>query len=87
MSSSEFVGWVDYFALHPFSDQLLDAEFSTVRAMIANMFTGNGDMSASDFSLLAHADDDSDESDKTDDELMTAGDGLFGGVRYVPADQ
>lgn len=84
MSATEFSGWVKHFSSVPFSDQLLDAEFSTMKALIASMFTGNGEISAADFSLLRLTDDDVDMSD---DELMLAGEGLYGGVRYDPANQ
>lgn len=85
MSASEFSGWVKHFGSVPFSDQLLDAEFATMRALIVGMFTGDSDISAADFSLLGQTDDDN--ADMSDDELMLAGEGLYGGVRYVPADQ
>jgi phage tail assembly protein T len=82
MSASEFSGWSTFFAQTPFSDQLLDAEFATMKELIAAMFTGNNDLSAINFSLLSQSED---EPDKTDEELMLAGEGLFGGSRYVPA--
>lgn len=82
MSASEFSGWADYFAKTPFSDQLLDAEFATAKELIVAMFTGNNELSASDFSLLVPP---LTEPDKMDEELMLAGEGLFGGSRYVPA--
>jgi len=86
MGATEYSGWVTHFGSVPFSDQLLDAEFSTMKALIASMFTGNSEISAADFSLLGIPDDD-DSVDMSDDELMLAGEGLYGGVRYVPADQ
>lgn len=85
LSATDMVGWIKHFSDTPFSDQLIDAEFSTMKALMVSMFTGNSDISASDYSLLGR--DDNDEADRSDEELMSAGEGLYGGVRYVPADQ
>jgi phage tail assembly protein T len=82
MSASEFSDWTAFFSKTPFSDQLLDAEFATAKELMVAMFTGKNDLSAIDFSLLSQPED---EPEKTDEELMLAGEGLFGGSRYVPA--
>jgi len=83
MSASEYSGWVKHFASTPFSNELLDAEFATTKGLIVAMLTGNSDISDAEFSLLGSADDD---EEKTDDDLMLAGAGVYGGVRYGPAD-
>jgi phage tail assembly protein T len=82
MSASEYSGWVKYFATTPFSNALLDAEFATTKGLLVAMLTGKADVSDEAFSLLVGEG----ESDMTDDDLMLAGEGLFGGVRYDPAD-
>ncbi|HED3064997.1 TPA: phage tail assembly protein T [Kluyvera ascorbata] len=83
MSATEYSGWVNHFAATPFSEELLDAEFATTKGLIVTMLTGNSDIDDADFSLLSKPDD---EPEKTDDDLMLAGEGIFGGVRYGPAD-
>ncbi len=84
MSASEFAGWVSHFAATPFSDELLDAEFATTKGLIVAMLTGNSDISDADFSLLA-GEVGEPEPEKTDEDLMLAGEGVYGGVRYGPA--
>ncbi|HHA1934320.1 TPA: phage tail assembly protein T [Enterobacter ludwigii] len=82
MSASEYSGWVKYFASTPFSNELLDAEFATTKGLLVAMLTGKADISDEEFSLLSGEED----VGRTDDDLMLAGEGLFGGVRYGPAD-
>lgn len=84
MSASEFAGWVSHFAVTPFSDELLDAEFATTKGLIVAMLTGNSDISDADFSLLT-GEVGEPEQEKTDEDLMLAGEGVYGGVRYGPA--
>lgn len=84
MSASEFAGWVSHFAETPFSDELLDAEFATTKGLIVAMLTGNSDISDADFSLLT-GEAVEPEQEKTDEDLMLAGEGVYGGVRYGPA--
>lgn len=84
MSASEFAGWVSHFAATPFSDELLDAEFATTKGLIVAMLTGNSDISDADFSLLT-SEVGEPEPEKTDEDLMLAGEGVYGGVRYGPA--
>ncbi|WP_254065332.1 phage tail assembly protein T [Cedecea sp. FDAARGOS_727] len=84
MSASEFAGWVSHFAATPFSDELLDAEFATTKGLIVAMLTGNSDISDADFSLLT-GEVGEPEPEKTDEDLMLAGEGVYGGVRYGPA--
>ncbi|NIF58969.1 phage tail assembly protein T [Enterobacter sp. Ap-916] len=84
MSASEFAGWVSHFAVTPFSDELLDAEFATTKGLIVAMLTGNSDISDADFSLLT-GEAVEPEQEKTDEDLMLAGEGVYGGVRYGPA--
>lgn len=84
MSASEFSGWVSHFAATPFSDELLDAEFATTKGLIVTMLTGNSEISDADFSLLT-GEAVEPEQEKTDEDLMLAGEGVYGGVRYGPA--
>lgn len=81
ISSSELSNWFGFFSEHYFSDVLLDAEFSTLKSTMVALVTGKAEP-ADDFSLLSVPL----PEDRTDDELMTMGEGIFGGVRYGPAD-
>ncbi|GKX46088.1 MULTISPECIES: phage tail assembly protein T [Pectobacterium] len=81
MSSSELSDWFLFFSDNYFSDDLLDAEFSTLRATVM-ILAGNKNVSVEELSLL-HGQPESVEA--TDEEMMTIGEGLFGGVRYGPA--
>ncbi|EME7605473.1 phage tail assembly protein T [Salmonella enterica] len=52
MSSTELSEWADFFRENSFSDALLDAEFSTLKAQVFMLVTGR-EIDAADFSLLA----------------------------------
>lgn len=80
ISSSELSEWFGFFREHYFSDVLLDAEFSTLQSTVLALVTGTV-KDADYFSLLSPPL----PEDRTDDELMTMGEGIFGGVRYGPA--
>lgn len=83
LSASEYASWGAFFAETPFSQHLLDAEFATLKALIATVFAGDGEATAEAFSLLS-GEDDTPEMEWSDDELMAAGEGMFGGIRYGP---
>ncbi len=83
MTSSELSRWVRYFGETPFSNRLLDAEFAALNSTIVSLVSGDVGMSARDFSLLVA---DPAPTEMTDDLLMSAGEGLAGGVRYGAAD-
>lgn len=51
MSSTELSEWADFFRENSFSDALLDAEFSTLKAQVFMLVTGR-EIDAADFSLL-----------------------------------
>lgn len=80
MSATELGEWGAHFSRHPFSDALLDAEFATLKSLVTGLVTG-GRPDPEDFSLLQ---DDEAAAEKTDDELMSLGEGITGGVRYGP---
>lgn len=86
LSASEYAAWVAFFGETPFSQQLLDAEFATTKALIVSVFAGNHDAMAEDFSLLCE-EADSPEVEISDDELMVAAEGMSGGVRYGPGSE
>lgn len=83
MSATELGEWAVHFSLNSFSDALIDAEFATLKALVAGLVTGRH-QDASDFSLLSESDT---VREKTDDELMSLGEGITGGVRYGPDSQ
>ncbi|ECY5867513.1 phage tail assembly protein T [Salmonella enterica] len=80
MSASELGEWAEHFSQHSFSDTLLDAEFSTLKSLMAGLVTGKPH-DATDFSLMP---DPEPAFEKNDDDMMFAGEGIFGGVRYGP---
>lgn len=82
MSSSELSEWFDFFQEHYFSDVLLDAEFSSLRATML-ILAGNQDVTLEQLSLLQPP---VEPKTMSDDELMAIGEGLFGGVRYGPGE-
>lgn len=80
MSASELGEWATYFGRHSFTDALLDAEFSTLKSLMVMLMSGEK-VEAGDFSLMP---DPEPSSEKNDDEMMFAGQGIFGGMRYGP---
>lgn len=83
MSSTEFGEWADFFRENSFSTDLLDAEFATLKSLMVGLVTGEK-ADADDFSLLSYPEP---AHEKSDDEMMFAGEGIFGGVRYGPDGQ
>jgi phage tail assembly protein T len=83
MSATEMGEWAEHFRQYSFSDALLDAEFATLKSLMVSLVTGQKP-DVADFSLMPDPEPD---FEKNDDELMTAGEGLFGGVRYGPDSQ
>lgn len=83
MSSTEFGEWADFFRENSFSAALLDAEFATLKSLMVALVTGKP-ADASDFSLMPEPEP---VSEKSDDEMMFAGEGIFGGRRYGPDGQ
>lgn len=84
ISSTELGEWAEYYRDNPFSDVLLDAEFSTLKATLVALFSsGDEPINASDFSLLTPPEP---EIETTDEDLMLIGEGIYGGVRYGGTD-
>ncbi|HGM7056780.1 TPA: phage tail assembly protein T [Serratia marcescens] len=83
MTASEFACWVRFFGVTPFSNRLLDAEFAALNSTIVSLVSGDVGMSARDFSLLAA---EQAPEEMTEELLMSAGEGLAGGIRYGAAD-
>ncbi|HAT1512351.1 TPA: phage tail assembly protein T [Morganella morganii] len=83
MTATELGDWYAYFGVTPFTHQLIDLEFAALSNTVVSLVGGSKDLSLNDFLLLKH----SEEAADTDDSLlMTAGEGIAGGVRYEPAD-
>lgn len=82
MSSSEYGDWVAYYRTHYFQDVLLDAEFSALSAMIANLACRSDEFTPQGFSLLNPVYEDEQQDEMSDTELMLAASGMGGGVRY-----
>lgn len=78
MSASEVGEWAAHFRQFSFSDALLDAEFSTLKSLMVGLAVGKK-ADPEDFSLMP---DPEPTHQKNDDDLMFAGEGIFGGVRY-----
>ena len=82
MSASELGHWYSYFGVMPFTSHLIDLEFAALSNTVVALVGGGKDISLNDFCLLKH----SEETGETDDSLlMTAGEGIAGGIRYEPA--
>lgn len=80
MTATELGDWYTYFGVTPFTHQLLDLEFAALSNTVVSLVASSKDISLNDFLLLKHSED-------TDDSLlMTAGEGIAGGIRYEPAD-
>ncbi|KFF79592.1 tail protein [Serratia marcescens] len=80
ISASELGEWATFYRENHFSDGLLDAEFSSLKAMLVALnTTGDDPIYPSDYSLLTPPEP---EIEQTDDDLMLIGEGIFGGVRY-----
>lgn len=81
MSSSEYGDWVIYYRTHYFQDVLLDAEFSALSAMIANLACRSDEFTPQSFSLLS-PDDDEQQAEMSDTDMMLTASGMGGSVRY-----
>ncbi|EBY1954368.1 phage tail assembly protein T [Salmonella enterica] len=80
MSASELGEWAAHFSQHSFSDALLDAEFSTLKSLMVALVSGEKAV-AEDFSLMPGPEP---AFEQDDDDMMFAGEGIFGGIRYGP---
>lgn len=83
MSATELGAWSEYFRQYSFSDAHLDAEFATLKSLVAGLETGTPH-DAADFSLMPEPEP---AFEQNDDDMMFAGEGIFGGVRYGPDSQ
>lgn len=80
MSASELSDWALFFMDSSFSDALMDAHFATLKSLMVALVTGEK-VDADDFSLMVTSDP---LIEKIGDELIEAGTGIFGGVRFEP---
>lgn len=83
MSATDLGAWSEYFRQYSFSDAHLDAEFATLKSLVAGLVTGTPH-DAADFSLMPEPEP---AFEQNDDDMMFAGEGIFGGVRYGPDSQ
>lgn len=83
MSATELGAWSEYFRQYSFSDAHLDAEFATLKSLVAGLVTGTPH-DAADFSLMPEPEP---AFEQNDDDMMFVGEGIFGGVRYGPDSQ
>lgn len=83
ISATELGEWAGYYRENHFSDVLLDAEFSRLQATLVALFCSGEPPSPDEFSLLNPPG----EQEQTDDEMMSVGEGIFGGVRYGGTDR
>ncbi|AXC71539.1 phage tail assembly protein T [Salmonella enterica subsp. diarizonae serovar 48:i:z] len=82
MSATELGEWSAHFRQYSFTNVLLDAEFSTLKSLLAGLMTGNP-QDAKDFSLMPDPELEP-AFVKNDDDMMFSGEGIFGGIRYGP---
>lgn len=80
MSASELSDWAQYFRVNSFSDALMDAHFATLKSLMVALVTGQK-VDADDFSLMSAP---VPVEEKGDEELLEAGIGILGGVRFEP---
>lgn len=80
MSASELGAWGEFFTVNSFSDLLLDAQFSTLKSLLFSLVSAKDVPSPDEFSLIRLQV----AAERTEDELMAAGEGITGGVRYEP---
>lgn len=81
MSASELGAWGEFFTVNSFSDLLLDAQFATLKSLLFSLVSAKDVPSPDEFSLITLPV----AVERTEDELMTAGEGIIGGVRYEPS--
>ncbi|WP_336195688.1 phage tail assembly protein T [Hafnia paralvei] len=80
MSASELSDWGQFFMTNSMSDALMDAHFATLKALMVSLVTGER-IPVEDFSLI---DDSEPLKEKSGDELIEAGSGICGGMRFEP---
>ncbi|UXE39626.1 phage tail assembly protein T [Raoultella ornithinolytica] len=85
MSSREWIEWGEFYQERYFVDDLIDTHFASLSHLVVSFFADpkKHNFSVADFSLLGMSSD-SDE-DISDEQLMSIGESIAGGVRYVPA--
>ncbi|ENK7103223.1 phage tail assembly protein T [Enterobacter kobei] len=86
MTSSELGDWHQFYREHYFQDAQLDAHFSELLYSISTLFFRDPELTPAHFSLLSPSDSVISDDEPDDDTLMTAAEGITGGIRYGPAD-
>lgn len=86
MTSCELGDWHHYYRDHYFQDVQLDAHFSGLLYSISSLFFRDPELTPAHFSLLSPAGSVINDDDPDGDTLMTAAEGITGGIRYGPAD-
>ncbi|MBJ8742677.1 phage tail assembly protein T [Citrobacter sp. FDAARGOS_156] len=85
MTSGELGDWHHFYRDHYFQDAQLDAHFSGLLYSISSLFFRDPELTPAHFSLLSPSGHSID--DEPDDEaMMSAAEGITGGIRYGPAD-
>lgn len=86
MTSSELGDWHQFYREHYFQDAQLDAHFSGLLYSISTLFFRDPELTPAHFSLLSPSGGVISDDEPDDDTLMTAAEGITGGIRYGPAD-
>jgi phage tail assembly protein T len=86
MSSAELGDWHLFYQSHLFQDAQLDAHFSGLLYSINSLFFRDPELTPAHFSLLSPSGERIEDEEPNDEALMTAAEGITGGVRYGPAD-
>lgn len=80
MSASELSDWGRFFTKNSMSDALMDAHFATLKSLMVSLVTGEK-VPVEDFSFI---DDSEPLREKSGEELIEAGSGICGGMRFGP---
>ncbi|MCK7021159.1 phage tail assembly protein T [Enterobacter kobei] len=86
MTSSELGDWHQFYREHYFQDAQLDVHFSELLYSISTLFFRDPELTPALFSLLSPSGVVISDDEPNDETLMTAAEGITGGIRYGPAD-
>lgn len=85
MTSGELGDWHHFYRDHYFQDAQLDAHFSGLLYSISSLFFRDPELTPAHFSLLSPSGH-SIDYEPDDETMMSAAEGITGGIRYGPAD-
>ncbi|HEY1844603.1 MAG TPA: phage tail assembly protein T [Buttiauxella sp.] len=84
LSSTELKDWAEFFGENFFFYSQIDAHFSSLEHLVLSMHCPKHKLSVENFSLLKRPAVAASNDDMTDEQIMTASEGLSGGMRFGP---